>query len=65
MREAQINEDVPWSSFIRHALGKYQELLHRNRYLDYSMLLTEAVRCLESDYDSQRKNLKSRTLIGC
>ncbi len=55
MREAEINESVLGPHIIRHALEKYQELLHRNRYLDYSMLLTEAVRCLESDTTLREK----------
>lgn len=46
VREAQIDEAVLGAHPIREALAKYNELLHRKRFLDYSTLLTEAVQSL-------------------
>ena len=47
VREAQVDEATLGAQHpIRVALTKYQNLLHRKRYLDYSMLLTEAVQLL-------------------
>jgi DNA helicase-2/ATP-dependent DNA helicase PcrA len=58
VREAQIDEVALGAQHpIRAALDKYHALLHRKRYVDYSMLLTEAVKSLVS-------NTGVRQLIG-
>ncbi len=43
VREAQIDEAALGNHPVRQALTKYTTLLHEHRYLDYSMILTEAV----------------------
>ena len=59
VREAEIDEAALGPHPIRDALGKYIALLHKKRYLDYSMLLTEAVQSLV--YDSAlREKLGAR-----
>lgn len=55
VREAQIDETALGAHPIRAALTKYHELLHRKRYLDYSMLLTEAVQSLMQDAALRQK----------
>lgn len=55
MREAQINEAVLGHHPIQQSLEKYEDLLHRKKYFDYSMLLTEAVKYLKSDEHLQEK----------
>jgi DNA helicase-2/ATP-dependent DNA helicase PcrA len=50
LREAEIdNTQLPASHPTRAALAKYTDLLHKHRYLDYSMILTEAVDALAND----------------
>lgn len=49
VREAEVDEAALGDHPIRAALAKYTELLHKKRYLDYSMLLTEAVQSVASD----------------
>lgn len=49
IREAAINEAKLGAHPIRSALAKYQDLLDRKRYLDYSTLLTEAVQSIAVD----------------
>lgn len=49
VREAEVDETALGAHPIRASLAKYTALLHKKRYLDYSMLLTEAVRSLVAD----------------
>lgn len=49
VREAEVDEAALGDHPIRAALVKYTGLLHKKRYLDYSMLLTEAVQSVASD----------------
>lgn len=49
VREAEIDETALGDHPIRQALANYLALLHRKRFLDYSMLLTEAVRAILED----------------
>jgi DNA helicase-2/ATP-dependent DNA helicase PcrA len=49
VREAEIDEAALGDHPIRAALTKYTDLLHKKRYLDYSMLLTEAVQSVAAD----------------
>ncbi|HYN79599.1 MAG TPA: hypothetical protein VES73_17600, partial [Lamprocystis sp. (in: g-proteobacteria)] len=46
VREAKIDGAALAGHPILDALAKYTELLHKKRFLDYSMLLTEAVHSL-------------------
>lgn len=55
VREAQIDEEALGDHPIRGALAKYEDLLHRKRYLDYSMILTEAVTALASEGELRAK----------
>lgn len=55
IREAEVDEDALDDHPIREALAKYQALLDQKRYLDYSTLLTQAVRSLASEQSLQRK----------
>lgn len=55
IREAQIDEASLGRHPIQQSLEKYEDLLNRKRYLDYSMLLTEAVKYLKSDEHLQEK----------
>jgi DNA helicase-2/ATP-dependent DNA helicase PcrA len=55
VREAEIDEAALGHHPIRAALASYTELLHKKRYLDYSMLLTEAVRAVASDPNLRAK----------
>ncbi len=55
IREGQINKTALNSHPILRSLDKYEKLLHKKRYLDYSMLLTEAVQCLKSDQVLRQK----------
>ncbi len=60
LREAEIdNSLLPASHPTRLALAKYTALLHEHRYLDYSMILTEAVDALAND-DSLRAKIADR-----
>jgi len=49
VREAQVDEAALGNHPVRQALAKYQVLLERKRYLDYSTILTEAVKALIED----------------
>lgn len=50
LREAEIDSTLlPMSHPTRLAQNKYTDLLHEHRYLDYSMILAEAVEALASD----------------
>lgn len=55
VREAQIDEAALGDHPVRQALAKYTALLHRHRYLDYSMILTEAVGALMNDAGLRQK----------
>ncbi len=55
VREAQIDEGALGDHPVRQALDKYKTLLHDHRYLDYSMILTEAVEALMSDAGLRQK----------
>lgn len=56
LREAEIDNNLLSASHpTRLALIKYTVLLHEHRYLDYSMILTEAVDALAND-----SNLRSK-----
>jgi DNA helicase-2/ATP-dependent DNA helicase PcrA len=55
VREAQIDESVLGDHPVRQALAKYTGLLHEHRYLDYSMILTEAVEALIEDAGLRQK----------
>lgn len=55
IREADIDEDALGDHPIRQALTKYSDLLDSKRYLDYSTLLTEAVKSLATDEVLQGK----------
>lgn len=55
VREAEIDEAALGAHPIRDALAKYTTLLHKKRYLDYSMLLTEAVQSLVADQGLRQK----------
>ncbi len=55
VREAEIDETALGDHPIRQALAKYAGLLDRKRYLDYSTLLTEAVRSIATDANLQGK----------
>jgi len=56
LREAEIvNTHLPASHPTRMALAKYKDLLHKHRFLDYSMILTEAVEALASDNSLRAK----------
>lgn len=59
VREAQIDEAALGTHPIRNALDKYHDLLHRKRFLDYSMLLTEAVHALVQN-EVLRKKIAER-----
>ncbi len=49
VREAQVDEAALGNHPVRQALAKYQALLERKRYLDYSTILTGAVKALIED----------------
>lgn len=55
IREAEVDEVALGDHPIRLALAKYADLLDRKRYLDYSTLLTEAVKSLATDWSLQGK----------
>lgn len=55
VREAQIDEVALGGHSVRQALAKYNALLHEKRYLDYSMILTEAVGALSNDVHLRQK----------
>ena len=56
LREAEIDNNLlPASHPTRLALAKYTALLHEHRYLDYSMILTEAVGALANDNSLRTK----------
>jgi DNA helicase-2/ATP-dependent DNA helicase PcrA len=56
LREAEIDKNIlPTTHPTCLALNKYTDLLHEHRYLDYSMILTEAVDALKSDTKLQAK----------
>jgi DNA helicase-2/ATP-dependent DNA helicase PcrA len=55
VREAQIDEVALGDHPMRQALAKYKVLLHEHRYLDYSMILTEAVEALMGDAGLRQK----------
>jgi len=55
VREAQIDEKELGNHPVRQALTKYENLLHEHRYLDYSMILTEAVGALMNDVGLKQK----------
>lgn len=55
IRESEIDETALGNHPIRAAFEKYRALLDRKRYLDYSMILTEAVSALASDEQLRSK----------
>lgn len=56
LREAEIDNNLlPASHPTRLALDKYTALLHKHRFLDYSMILTEAVDALANDNSLRTK----------
>lgn len=58
IRESHIDEVALGHHPIRTALEKYNALLDRKRYLDYSRILTEAVTALANDADLRAKIAK-------
>ena len=55
IRESQIDEAAIGNHPVRAAYEKYRALLDRKRYLDYSMILTEAVQALAADAELREK----------
>jgi DNA helicase-2/ATP-dependent DNA helicase PcrA len=55
IRESQVDEEALCDHPIRNALVKYNELLDRKKYLDYSRILTEAVTALATDAELRAK----------
>jgi len=55
VREAVIDEQALGDHPIRAALDNYNALLHSKRFLDYSMLLTEAVQAIATDQPLRNK----------
>lgn len=55
IRESAVDEVALGDHPIREALRKYNQLLDRKRYLDYSRILTEAVTALAADEDLRAK----------
>lgn len=55
IRESSIDEATLGPHPIRDALHKYNNLLDKKSYLDYSRILTEAVAALQSDVDLRTK----------
>lgn len=55
VREAKIDMQALGAHPIRNALAGYEALLHRKCFLDYSMLLTEAVQAIAAEPDLREK----------
>lgn len=49
LREAELDATALAGSSIANGLAAYESLLHEKRYFDYTSILVEAVRCVESD----------------
>ncbi|OGW33246.1 MAG: hypothetical protein A2X58_10920 [Nitrospirae bacterium GWC2_56_14] len=59
VREANIDEGALGDHPVRAALAKYNDLLDKKRYLDYSRILLEAVTALAGD-EALRKTIGER-----
>lgn len=55
LREAQFHDKASVPANLFEALEKYETVLKRNCYFDFTMIMSEAVRCLEADEQFRNK----------
>lgn len=55
LREAQFKDKSEVPTQLFNALNKYESVLKKNCYFDFTMIMSEAVKCLQLDDDFRKK----------